>query len=373
MRNPNHKARTWLLWPLLGAAALSAACASDGAPSPTPTPAECTLTVEIEGQGTVTPPNGSTFTEGSEISLRAEAAWGWVFDHWDGEVSGTENPTSLVMTEDTSVTATFVATENLYVANENADTIVQVVLDPRRTRVVGEGFPGASGLAVDPTTGDLYVSDDSPGVFKVEPSGTVTSVPGPYENPNALAFDSQGRLLVADNNLGQILRLENDQYSALATGFGCPQAIAAQGARVFFATMPGRVYRIDPDDPLPIVYPAPANELTHGPIVERNDGGLVVDGEGRCYVSDLTSRVLRLSPDGSSVTTILDRPGVRPRGLCLSSDESRLWVSDFSGEEVLLVDLASLEVSVVVSRDEDLLHGPFGLVVTTSAIDPFQP
>jgi hypothetical protein len=66
------------------------------------------LQIGTEGEGTVTSdPPGEEFAEGTEVSLTASAASGWRFTGWQGDLSGTQNPATLVMDEDKNVTAVF--------------------------------------------------------------------------------------------------------------------------------------------------------------------------------------------------------------------------------------------------------------------------
>ena len=64
------------------------------------------LTTSVEGEGTVSPESG-TYVEGSEVELTATPAYGWVFDHWSGDLSGSDNPSTLTMDSDKNVTAHF--------------------------------------------------------------------------------------------------------------------------------------------------------------------------------------------------------------------------------------------------------------------------
>lgn len=65
------------------------------------------LSVSVQGSGSVVPDQG-TFPEGDTIVLTATAEPGWVFDHWSGSVTGSQNPLTVYMTADISVTANFV-------------------------------------------------------------------------------------------------------------------------------------------------------------------------------------------------------------------------------------------------------------------------
>jgi PKD repeat protein len=62
------------------------------------------------GQGSVDlNPPGGVYTDGTTVELIANAASGWVFDHWSGALTGNTNPVQLTMDADKIVTATFTA------------------------------------------------------------------------------------------------------------------------------------------------------------------------------------------------------------------------------------------------------------------------
>ena len=70
------------------------------------TPEQCTLTVTIEGEGTVDPAGG-TYEAGTTVELTATPSSGWHFVRWQGDASGTDAASSVVMSEDRNVTAVF--------------------------------------------------------------------------------------------------------------------------------------------------------------------------------------------------------------------------------------------------------------------------
>lgn len=65
-----------------------------------------TLTVSVSGSGSVT--GGGTYTTGTTATVEAIPAAGWSFAGWSGDLTGVENPATIVMDTDKLVSATFV-------------------------------------------------------------------------------------------------------------------------------------------------------------------------------------------------------------------------------------------------------------------------
>ncbi len=68
-----------------------------------------TLTINVVGSGcSVTKnPSQATYAYGASVQLTANAASGWVFIDWSGDLTGTTNPATVTMDSDKTVTATF--------------------------------------------------------------------------------------------------------------------------------------------------------------------------------------------------------------------------------------------------------------------------
>lgn len=67
-----------------------------------------TITVNGSSANTVTrEPDRSTYTFGEEVTLTAEAADGWRFDRWEGDLTGDDRSEEITMDSDKSVTAVF--------------------------------------------------------------------------------------------------------------------------------------------------------------------------------------------------------------------------------------------------------------------------
>jgi len=66
------------------------------------------LDVNVVGSGCVSLNNLPPYHYGDVVELTATPSSGWIFDHWSGDLSGSANPTTILITGDKSVTATFI-------------------------------------------------------------------------------------------------------------------------------------------------------------------------------------------------------------------------------------------------------------------------
>src|SRR5439155_19281751 len=68
----------------------------------------CTLNVQVTGNGSVTKnPNAGSYSFGTQVTLTAFPGSGSFFVGWGGDVSGPQNPITVTMDGNKSVTATF--------------------------------------------------------------------------------------------------------------------------------------------------------------------------------------------------------------------------------------------------------------------------
>ena len=71
-------------------------------------PEEYTLTINTEGLGSVDAnPDREIYIDGDEVTLTANAALGWTFKEWRGDLSGSANPETVVIDNDKEITAIF--------------------------------------------------------------------------------------------------------------------------------------------------------------------------------------------------------------------------------------------------------------------------
>jgi len=67
-----------------------------------------TLTVDVSGEGHVTlNPDKEDYDYNEEVELTAEPDEGWVFSHWEGDLSGEENPETVLLEGSKAITAIF--------------------------------------------------------------------------------------------------------------------------------------------------------------------------------------------------------------------------------------------------------------------------
>jgi uncharacterized repeat protein (TIGR02543 family) len=118
-----------------------------------------TLTI-MAGEGGSTDPAPATYTydEGETVDIEATASAGYRFDSWSGDASGTDNPVSILMNGDKTVTASFIRQYTLTIAAGEGGTTspapgtytydTGTVADILSTASAGYRFAGWSGDAV---------------------------------------------------------------------------------------------------------------------------------------------------------------------------------------------------------------------------------
>ncbi|MGB9133966.1 MAG: CARDB domain-containing protein, partial [Candidatus Bathyarchaeia archaeon] len=87
---------------------------------------EYTLTINLVGSGSVNLNNSGPYHYGDVVELTASPDLGWAFLDWTGDVTGSDNPTAIVVTGNKTVTATFVIAEYTLTVNINGDGTVNV-------------------------------------------------------------------------------------------------------------------------------------------------------------------------------------------------------------------------------------------------------
>ena len=115
---------------LLSACGAPAAPPAEAPPTPPPaeepTPITYTLSVSVSpsGAGSVSPSSGQ-YEEGTQVTLTATAASGYIFDYWNGDASGSVATITITMNSDKSIIAHFADTTPPVISEVDASHITE--------------------------------------------------------------------------------------------------------------------------------------------------------------------------------------------------------------------------------------------------------
>jgi len=160
---------------------------------------ELSLTVDTEGEGTVEiDPEQDGYNEGDEVILTASADSGWNFVEWQGDLSGSENPETIVIDGDKNITAIF---------ESSGDSAMDIAQQPSETQ---------AGSAISPAPRvDLTDDQDDP-IEGAEISVVLNENSFASESTISVTTDENGaavfdNLVVEISNAGYMLTFETDQ------------------------------------------------------------------------------------------------------------------------------------------------------------------
>lgn len=113
-----------------------------------------TLTLITNGSGSVTQmPKQDTYTYGTIVQLTAVSSTDWIFDNWVGDLSGQDNPKSIVMNKNSFVQANFRSTVNTSSSGNLGNT---------------SGSYGGSGISYGPGVTQISPYTNNNGVFMID-------------------------------------------------------------------------------------------------------------------------------------------------------------------------------------------------------------
>ena len=108
-----------------------------------------TLTMAVDGNGTVDPaPGAHEIADGALVTLTATPAEGWHFVHWQGGLQSVENPATVTMDEDRSVTAVFAESAPVSTADEKPPNTRSLECPTAATPSPPGGNPGPMALSL---------------------------------------------------------------------------------------------------------------------------------------------------------------------------------------------------------------------------------
>ncbi len=153
------------------------------------------LTVQVTGQGSVAvDPAGGPYKKNSSVTLTPAPAAGWHFDRWEGDLTGSASPASVVMDAAKTVTAVFV--ENPFALTILVTGQGTVTADPAGgshaagTTVTLTPVP-AAGWHFDHWEGDLSGAAN-PASVVMDAAKTVTAVFAVDQYPLTILVTGQG-------------------------------------------------------------------------------------------------------------------------------------------------------------------------------------
>jgi gliding motility-associated-like protein len=164
---------------------------------------------------------------------------------------------------------------------------------------LGSGFNAPTGIAVDTSSGFIYVADNGNGLLKkMSPDGTtITTIGTGLVKPAGVALDAYGNLYIADNGDNTVKKIAAGSNTAtvLASGFGNAFGISIDGG--------GNIYVADKSRGTIIQIPASGGSKVtvgsgfSGPAsVFADDDGI---DAGVLYVADTNhGRVYKITPKG---------------------------------------------------------------------------
>jgi hypothetical protein len=114
---------------------------------------EYSLSVNIIGSGVVTVNGSSPYPAGSIVVMTAYPSDGWEFGGWSGDLTGMNNPDTLLMDSNKSVTVTFTEIPNIIESCDSAGTKKDIFALSDEVYATGIGYSPS-------TTYDVYVVED---------------------------------------------------------------------------------------------------------------------------------------------------------------------------------------------------------------------
>jgi regulation of enolase protein 1 (concanavalin A-like superfamily) len=141
---------------------------------------EHTITTNITGSGSVDlNPSQASYTCSEPVQLTAIPESGWAFSGWSGDLSGSDNPATILVNQNKTITASFTTTSSGLQLSVNVNGSGSVTMDPSQNeyspgQVVSLTAAAGEGSYFSGWSGDLSGSDN-PVTFTIQSSMTITA------------------------------------------------------------------------------------------------------------------------------------------------------------------------------------------------------
>jgi len=164
-------------------------------PEQPPEPDMWEISVSVTGEGQVkVNPDQTEYMDGSMVELSVHAGDGWYFVQWQGDLSGSETPVTLVVDEDKNISALFERLYTLSISVEGEGSIIRTPdlseyesgesVELEAVAADGWEFVGWSGDASGTDTSLVLVMDTDTSV-----TGVFEEIPEPEPEGEVFVFD----------------------------------------------------------------------------------------------------------------------------------------------------------------------------------------
>lgn len=253
--------------------------------------------------------------------------------------SGWQGPTGI---------ATDPATHDVYVSESFYGTVKKIAADGKIS-VFAKGLKDPYGLAFDPKTNDLFVAENSAKqIVAIAPDGTVTKIAAGFNRPIDVSVDPTTRTLyVADNGDNSIYEVNRDGKSTRIATVQNPNGVAFDGAsNDLYIAGSTKVFRLKPDGQLTAI-----GSGWGAPIA------IAVDPSTHyVYVADYGARAVKeIGPDGTVASVSFS---IFPWSVAVDKETHDIYITDKIGNAVWRIDAAGQQAIDVGGYPERLAYNP---------------
>ena len=323
----------------------------------------------VEG-GTLSLKEGE-YKFGTLRTIHAKSNEGWVFDHWEGIISGLNNPIDIIFYGDHDIRAVFVK-----------DTFtVRTIAGGKGKGYELDQFDYPTGIAYDKDE-TLYVSDMNNHRIQKWIKGATFGITvaggndyGQNANqlyePGKITIDPLGSIYIADTKNHRIQKWYNDakEGETFAGGNGpgdslnqldTPYGIALDSDGFLYVSeiKNHRVVRWDPKAEEGVIV-AGGNGSGNESNQLSSPMGIVLDQNKNLYVADTYNHRVQLwTPGAKEGITVLSADDIEFNSFNfftgISIDKkNRLYLSDYEKRQILEFDLKSKSFKIVAGGNED--------------------